>query len=124
MRTDGLWKVRISREALDDLDDLVTAIALLPAELDELAHPLDDGALLGRAGNGDPTPTLKIEKPLISKYVESPQDGLLVHSEHGGKVLGEWKTLPRARFAFRDRPAYLRCHLVVEGHRFRTVDVD
>ena len=124
MRADGQWTVKISREALDDLDDLVTAIALEPAEFDELVDPLDDSALPGRAGNSDPTPTLEIEKPLIPKYVESPQDGVLVHPEHGRKVLGQWKTLSRACFAIGDRPADLRCHLIVEGHRFRTVDVD
>jgi hypothetical protein len=121
---DGPWRAKVSRQALDDLDDLVTAIALQPAELDELADSFDDSALLGRAGNGDPTPTLEIEKPLIPKYVEGPQDGVLVHPEHGGKVLGKWKALSRACFALRDRPADLRCHLIVEGHRFRTVDGD
>lgn len=107
-----------SRKALDDLDDLVTAVALEPAELDELVYSPDDDALLCCSGNRDPTTTLEVEKPFVPQYVESPQDGVLVHPKYRGQVLRQRKTISRTCFALGDRPADLRGHLIVQKDRF------
>ena len=106
-----------SGEALNDLDDLVTSVALEPAELNELADLPDDDTLLGRAGHGDPTTALEVEKPLVSEYVEGPQDSVLVHAEHRGQVLGQRKSIAWTSFALGDRSANLGGHLIVQGDR-------
>ena len=107
-----------SRETLNDLDDLISAIALEPAELNELADSSDNDALLCGASDGDPSATLEVEESFVPQYVESPQDGVLVHPEHRCEVLGQWKTISWTRFALGDRSADLGSHLIVNRDRF------
>jgi hypothetical protein len=54
-----------SCDCLDDLDQLVEAVAVLAGELDEFPGVLDHGALLGRSGDGDATATAELEETLI-----------------------------------------------------------
>ena len=50
-----------SADRLDDLDQLVHAVALAAGEVDELSCLLDDGAALGRPGDGDATAASELE---------------------------------------------------------------
>ncbi len=61
---------------------------------------------------------MEVEKPFVPEYVESPQDGVLVHPEYPGQVFGQRKTFSWTSFALGDRPSDLGGHLVVKWDRF------
>jgi hypothetical protein len=48
-------------DVLDDLDELIHAVAVSAGERDELAGALDDGSLLGRPRDRDATTTPELE---------------------------------------------------------------
>jgi hypothetical protein len=50
-----------SAEPLDQPDEVIPAIAVLPSELDELAGAGDDRAALRGARNADPSPATELE---------------------------------------------------------------
>ena len=81
----------LSGQALDDLDDLIAAVALGTAILDEVPHPLDNCALLRSSGNRDSSTSLEIEEPFLSKDVEGTKHRVLVHAEESSHVLGQGK---------------------------------
>jgi hypothetical protein len=78
-----------SRQAFDDLDHLITAIALDPTEFDELSYTLDDGSVFNSPGHGDAPAALKVEQTLIAEDVERTEDGVLVDPHDGCHVLGQ-----------------------------------
>ena len=57
----------VSADVLDDLDQLVEAVALAAGELDELPRSLDDGAAFGRPRNRDATPAPELEQSLVAE---------------------------------------------------------
>jgi hypothetical protein len=57
-----------SADVLDDLDQLVQAVALAAGEIDELSRSLDDGTTFGRPGNRDTAPAAELEQSLVAKY--------------------------------------------------------
>ena len=75
-------------ERLDQLGELVGAVALRPREADELARARDDGALLRRAGDVDPAPAPEVEQPLLAEKPERAEHGVRVHAEHRREVAG------------------------------------
>jgi hypothetical protein len=57
-----------SADLLDDLDELVHAVALVPCELNELSCALDDSPALGRPRDRDATPAPELEQALIAEH--------------------------------------------------------
>jgi len=55
-------------DVLDDLDELVNAIALSAGELNELPRTGDHCAALGRTGDGDAAASAELEQSLVAEY--------------------------------------------------------
>src|SRR5579862_4374895 len=110
------WR-RALREALDDPDQLVRAVALLAGEADELARPGEDGSLLRCSGDVDAAPAPEFEQVFVPQEPQRAEDGVRVHAEDGGEVAGRRQPLPRLRLAVGDRPADLGGDLEIEVGR-------
>src|SRR5213592_722472 len=63
------------RERLDQLDQLVAAVAVPAGEFDELPRLLVDNALLRRTDDLDPAAAAEVEPPLVAKVAQRAQDG-------------------------------------------------
>src|SRR5262245_42827569 len=113
-----------SGKAFDDLDDFFAPEAVVAGEFEELLGPGEYGAALGGASHGDASPAAELQQPFLSEQVQRPQDGVLVHAEHGSEVLGQGQPLTRACLAVGDGAADLRGDLVVQRCRAGAVDVD
>jgi preprotein translocase subunit SecD len=74
-----------SRQALHDLDDLVSSIAPRTAVLHEVSHPFHDRALLRSSGHRDPAILLEIEKALIAENAQG--DATPCSAQH---IAGQW----------------------------------
>jgi hypothetical protein len=59
--------LRSSSELLEDLDELVGFVAVSAGEVEQLPRSLDDGAAIGRAGNGYPAAAPKLEQAFVSE---------------------------------------------------------
>jgi hypothetical protein len=103
-----------SADVLDDLDQLVQAVALTARELDKLPRSLDDCTTLGRPRNRDATSTSELQQSLVPQQPERPQDGVGVDAEDGSEVLGRREALSRLRFPLGDCPTDLAGHLLVQ----------
>jgi hypothetical protein len=60
----------LSADVLDDLEELVEAVAVVAGEVDELLRPLDDGSAFGCSGDGDAASASELEQALVA---EQPQ---------------------------------------------------
>ena len=109
--------------ALDDLEQLVEAVALPPRELDQLVRPGDDGAALGAACDGDAAAAAEVEQPLVAQDPQGAQNGIRVDPEHGGEVARRRQPLARPRLAVGDRAADLGSHLLVQVGRRGPVEL-
>jgi len=92
-------------ESLNDLDHLVRAVALRPAEVDEVPDSLHNGSPLGRTGDGDPSSTLEVEEALVPKGSQCSKHRIRVHAYDGGEVPCRRQALTRSRFPICDRPS-------------------
>src|SRR5262245_30598732 len=88
-----------SADVLDDLDQLVHAVTVLAAELDELACLHHDDTALGSSRNRDASTAPELEKSFASKELQRTQQGVLVHAEDCGKILGRRQALTRLRLS-------------------------
>jgi hypothetical protein len=113
-----------SGKRTNDLDEVIAAVAVPPGKFDELAHPDYELARGGTTGNRYPAASFEFEQALVAKDVQGAEDGVLVYTEHGGNVFGEWKPFTRTRLALSDRTPDLCCNLVVKEGRLGPVNVD
>jgi hypothetical protein len=97
--------VKMSGKALDDLDDVVAAEAVVAGEFDEIPCPGEHGAALGGARDGDAASAPELQQSFLPEDVQCPQDGVLVHAQHGGEVFGQGQPFAGACLAFGDGPA-------------------
>jgi hypothetical protein len=111
-------------EGLDDVDQFVEAVAVTACELDEVAGSFDDRALLGCADHGDATPAAELEQAFVAEQPERTQDGVRVHTEDGGEVLGGREALARLGFSVGDRPPDLTGDLLEEIGAIASVELD
>jgi hypothetical protein len=91
-----------SANALDDLDQLVQAVTVLATELDELACLHHDDTALGSSRHRDATTATELEKSFAPKELQGTQQGVLVHAEDGGKILGRRQALARLGLTVRN----------------------
>jgi signal peptidase I len=82
------------------------------------------GTPLGRADDCDPPASSKLQDSFIPQDVHGPQDRVLVHAEHGCKVLDQRKAIAWLRFTLSDGPTDLGSNLIVKRDGLRPVDVD
>ncbi len=111
-------------DIFDDLDELLTPVAVAPGELHEFAGAGQDRTPARGPDNGDPPPAAELQQPLIAQPSQRPQHGVAVHIQHGGQVARGRKPLARARLAVGDGPAELRAHPIVEGQPIPAVNLD
>jgi hypothetical protein len=62
----SLYSAELSADRLDDLDQLVEAVAMFARELDEFVRLLDHGALLRGSSDGDAASTSELQQSLIA----------------------------------------------------------
>src|SRR5207248_11061766 len=77
-------------DALDDLDQLVGAVALLAGEADKLAGTGEDGTALRCTCDMDAATTPELEQPFIAEQAERTEHRVGVDVEHCGEVAGGW----------------------------------
>ena len=116
--------VKDSRETLDDLDDLLTSVALESTELDQLADTLHDDTMLRSPCHRDAAATLEVEETFLTEEMQGPQHGVLVHAEDGCHVFGQRKALSGSSFSLGDGPADFGRHLIMKRRRLCSVDLD
>ena len=111
-------------DIFDDLDELLTPVAVAPGELHELAGPGQDRAPVRGPGDSDSPPAAELQQPLISQQPQRPQHGVGVHVQHSGQISRGRKPLTRAHLAVGDGPADLGAHLIVEGQPVPAIHLD
>ena len=79
---------------LDDLDQLVQAVAVTARQLDKIASAFDDGALLGGSDDGDAASAPELEEALVAQGTQCAEDGVRVDTENGGQVLRRRRRSP------------------------------
>lgn len=102
-------------DALDDVDQLVTAIPAFAGESDEFASAHDDGAAVGDLADGDAPATAEVEEALVAQRSQRAKDGVGVDAEHGSEVAGGRQALTRFGFTVGDRAAELCGDLLMEA---------
>jgi len=93
----------VLRNRLDDLNQLLTPIALLAGELKEFLGAGNNGAPFSRASDGDPTTAAELEQPLVTQQAKSTEDGVPIHTKHGCEVPRRRQALARQRLTLGDR---------------------
>jgi len=73
-----------SADLLDDLDQLVGAVALLAGEVDQIPRSLDDGTAFGRACDRDAAAAAELQQSLVAKEPQRPEHGVRIDTEDGG----------------------------------------
>jgi hypothetical protein len=111
-------------ERLDDLHELIDAVAVLSRVADEFVGASGDCALFGAASDGDAAPAPELEQPFLSELSQRAEDGVRINAEHGCKISRWREPLARLRFAVGDRAADLGGDLRVQFCRFGAVDLD
>ena len=91
------------RNRLDDLNQLLTPVALLAGELKEFLGAGNNGAPFSRASDGDPTTAAELEQPLVTQQAKSTEDGVPIHTKHGCEVPRGRQALARQRLTLGDR---------------------
>jgi hypothetical protein len=111
-------------DALDDLDQLLSAVALLASETDKLASAGDNGSSLGCTGDMDATTTPELQQAFIPKQAKRTENGVRVHAKHGGEIAGGREPFAWLRFAVGDSAPDLGGHLLEQIRLFLAVDLD
>ena len=75
---------------------------MFAAEVDEFACLRHDDTPVGCSGDRDASAASELEKSFVSKELEGTQQGVLVHAEDGGKILGRWQAFAGLGFAVCD----------------------
>jgi hypothetical protein len=66
-----LHQVSQSPELLDDLDEFVGFVALVAGVVEEFLRAVDEGALLGGAGDGDAAAAAKFDEAFVAELAEA-----------------------------------------------------
>src|SRR5437868_10687065 len=73
----------VLRNRPDDLNQLLTPVAMLAGELKEFLGAGNNGAPFSRARDGDPPTAAELEQPLVTQQAKSSEDGVPIHTKHG-----------------------------------------
>lgn len=113
------------RQVLDETDQLVSSVALVPSELHELFRSGEHKTLsTGATGDGDAASTLELEQSLLAKNPQCAKHRVGVDTEHRSEIACRWQLLAGERFAVCNRAADVAGHLVVEERRVGPVNLD
>jgi len=96
-------ELEVSRNRLDDLNQLLAPVALLAGKFQKLLGAGNNCAPFSRAGDGDPTTAAELEQPLVTQEAKSTEDGVPIHGKHGCEVPGRRQALARQRLTLGDR---------------------
>lgn len=97
---------------------------MAPGELDEVAHPRVELALLWRRDYGRAPTAPELEQPLVPQLAERAEDGVPVHLQHGRQIQRGREPLARTGLSSRDRAANLGRNLLVQICRLISVELD
>jgi hypothetical protein len=73
------------RQAFDDLDELVAAVACWRVSRTSSRAWVSTAPLRG-PGHGDAVAALELQQSFVAEQPQGSQDGVAVHPEHGGQV--------------------------------------
>src|ERR1700733_7410450 len=111
-------------ETLDHLNHVVGPVTVVASETHQPPVSFEHRTLLRRASDGDAPSSLEVEKSLISKDVQCPQNSVLVHPEDRRYVFSQRQALPWFRLTFGNGSPNLGGNLVVQEKGAVSVNVD
>jgi hypothetical protein len=111
-------------DALDDLDQLVSAVALLTSEADKLTGTSKDGPALGSPRHVDSASASELQQPLVSEQAERAEHGVRVHAKHRGEVTGRRQSFTGLCLAVGDSATNLGGDLLEQVGLLLTVNLD
>jgi hypothetical protein len=113
------------RNAVDELDEFLTAIALALCQLDKFPRPRDQQTFRRCVTRHRDTPSAaKLQESFIPQGTQCPEDRVRVDFKHGGQVPRRRKSFPSSYLLFRDGPSEVSCHLFVERGGVIEIDTD
>jgi len=99
---------------LNEGHDFIAAIALTSGEIEEFIDARNHGASLGRTHHTHAATPREVEQALVAKYVQCPNDRILVNAQDSGEIDRRRKPLTLSRLTVGNRPSNFRCHLIVQ----------
>ena len=84
----------VLRNRPDDLNQLLSPVALLAGEFQEFLSAGNNGAPFSRARDGDPTTAAELEQPLVTQEAKSTEDSVPVHGKHRCEVARRGRRSP------------------------------
>lgn len=115
---------RCLADGLDELDQLIQSVSVLPRQSDQLSGARYDDCALRARTYRDPTATAEFDQALGTDNAERPQHGVRVNAKHGCQIARRREPFARSGLAFGDGTAQLRRHLVVELSSVVSIDLD
>ena len=76
------------RQAFDDLDELVPAVAVLAGWPYQFPGPGEHGAALRGPGDGGAVAAPELQQSFVAEQSQGSEDGVAVHPGHGDQVAG------------------------------------
>jgi hypothetical protein len=114
----------MSPELSDEVDEFVWFVALGAGVVEEVFGSFDEGAMFGRAGDGDAAAAAEFEQAFVAELAECAQDGVGVDAENVGEVFGGRESLAGFGFAVGYGAADLACDLFMQVERIVAVEFD
>src|SRR5690242_1429140 len=102
---------RRSLQGVDEVDDLIGLISLMPGVVEQLPYAVEHRRAFRRSGHRDSSSSPELEEAFVTQLVQGPEDGVLVDTQDGGQVLGEWESVAGCCLAVGDGSAELGRHL-------------
>ena len=113
-----------SRNLLNDLDELFSAIALGAGKLDQFLCAYDDRVSLGAAGDRNASAAAEVEQSFVTQEAHRAENGVRVDPEHSRKVTCRRQPLAGFRLSLGDCAPELRSDLMVQVERLIAINLD
>jgi len=112
-RTLGLSQMFLGKR-VEQRHHVVAPVTLRSGKVEKFLQSSDDGTTLRCTGDDDGPATTKLQESLVSKYTQRTQNGIGVHAEHSGEILGLRNAIAGSSLAFGDGSPDLGGNLIVE----------
>jgi len=108
------WRVYWLREALDQIDKIVTSVTPPSSQREQFGRLGHDDPVLGFADDADPSPSPKLQYAFITQDAQGPQDRIGMDPHDLRHVTSRREAPAGANLARNDVSANLGRHLLVQ----------